>query len=307
MPDNTEKKELRSGMVSIVGRPNVGKSTLLNEIIGKKIAIVSPVPQTTRNQVRGIYNDARGQIVFIDTPGVHRSQDDLDRFMSLSAKSAVEDVDCLLYLVDTNESVGRDEAALAAQVAAAKVPVVMGLNKVDLKGKHIPEYVELWEKTTGKAINEIDDFTLLPLSSKSGLNVEKLKEILFSYLPAGPALYPEDAVFDVPQRMVISDIIREKFLLIMRDEIPHSLAVIIEDMRPQGKVLNIKALVLVERDSQKMIVIGKQGAVLKRVGTAARKELEEMLKQKIFLEIYVKDRKDWRNDPSYLREMGYLS
>ncbi|MBI5149847.1 MAG: GTPase Era [Candidatus Omnitrophica bacterium] len=303
--ENSGAPRGRCGMVAIVGRPNTGKSTLLNRIVGEKVAIVSQVPQTTRNQIRGIYNDERGQIVFIDTPGLHIGRDKLDKFMNQSSVGTFHEADCIVYLVDTSRRVGQEEEYAAGRLAAVKAPVILGLNKIDLKGKHISEYISLWEKAKGKPVPEMEKFTLLPLSGKDGTNAEKLVTIIFDYLPEAPALYPQDIVCDVPQRLVIADIVREKLFELMKEEIPHALSVVIEDMRRKGKVTHIKALILVERETQKEIVIGKGGQVLKTVGTLARKELEELLETKVFLELYVKVQKQWRNDDSFLQELGY--
>ena len=304
--EKEEKKGFHSGLVSIVGRPNVGKSTLLNTLVGEKVSIVSKIPQTTRQQLRGIYNDERGQIVFIDTPGFYKGEDRLDRFMYEASTSSFHDVDCLIYLVDTSRRVGEEEEAIVHQLKSVKIPIILGLNKVDLKGTHLPQYLALWEKAKNKQISEMANFTLIALSGKEAINTEKLLEIIFNYLPEGPALYPPDTVCDIPQKMVIADIIREKLFFMMREELPHALGVAIEDMRPiKNKILNIKALILVERDTQKEIVIGKKGNVLKKVGTLARRELEDLLETKIFLELYVKVKKDWREDLSLLQELGY--
>lgn len=298
----------RCGMVSIVGRPNVGKSTLLNNLIGEKIAIVSRVPQTTRNQVRGIYNDERGQIVFIDTPGLRMIHDSLDRFMNKSAYGTTHDADCIIHLVDTKEPVGREEEQIVSRLSNLKVPVVLCLNKVDFKGTpYLPEYISLWERVKGKTVHEMKSFTLIPISGKKGINTDKLLDILFDYLPEGQALYPLDTVSDIPQRMAISDIIREKLFNIMTHEIPHSIAVIIEDIQPERKkLLHIRALIIVETESQKKIVIGKGGVILKKVGSWSRVELEQLLGSKVFLELHVKDRKKWRDNNSFLEEMGYV-
>jgi GTP-binding protein Era len=306
MTNKKKGSNTRCGMVTIVGRPNVGKSTLLNQIIGEKIAIVSRVPQTTRNQIRGIYNDERGQIVFLDTPGLHLGKDKLDKLMNQSASGTVEDADCVIYLVDTSRSVGEEEEDIAKKIAGVKAPVILGLNKIDLKSRNVADYIALWERAKGKLIHEIKNFTLISLSGQKGMNVEKLLDILFEYLPEGPALYPADIVCDIPQRLVIADIIREKLFKILKQEIPHSLGVVIEDMRPvRKKTMNIKALIFVERDTQKEIVIGKNGDVLKKAGTLARKELEELLGTKVFLECHAKTRKNWRDDISLLQEFGY--
>jgi GTP-binding protein Era len=296
----------RCGTVSIVGRPNVGKSTLLNQIVGEKVAIVTKVPQTTRNQVRGIYNDKRGQIIFVDTPGLHLGRDKLDKCMNQSAAGTIEGADCIIYLVDTSRRVGEEEEGVAGRVAGARKPVVLGLNKVDLKSRNMADYIALWERTKGKPLAEIKDFTMIALSGEKGTNIEKLIDILFDYLPVGPALYPTDIVCDVPQRLAVADILREKLFRLLKQEIPHSLGVVIEEMRPiRKKTMRIKALIFVERDSQKEIVIGKNGALLKEAGTLARKELEELLEMKVFLECFAKTQERWRDDISLLQEFGY--
>jgi GTP-binding protein Era len=293
----------RCGTVSIVGRPNVGKSTLLNHVVGEKVSIVSQVPQTTRNQIRGIYTEERGQIVFIDTPGIHKNKDKLDQFMN---KAATIETDCVIHLVDCGDPVGPEEETVVRKLASLTVPVVLGLNKVDITDKFIPEYISLWEKVTEKPVTQLERFVILPLSGKTGMNTEKLLDALFELLPPGPALYPADVVCDIPQRMAVADMIREKFFQIMRQEVPHALAVLIEDMQPKrNKVVHIRALVLVERESQKNIVIGKNGNILKEVGTLARQELEDLMDGKVFLELFVKSKRNWRQDYSLLVEMGY--
>ncbi|OGX43093.1 MAG: GTPase Era [Omnitrophica WOR_2 bacterium RIFCSPLOWO2_12_FULL_50_9] len=301
-----KENRLRCGVVTIVGRPNTGKSTLLNRILKEKVAIVSRVPQTTRHQIRGIYNDERGQIIFIDTPGLHVGRDQLDKFMNQASGATLHEADCVIYLVDTSRRIGEEENYAVDKLKSVQAPLILALNKVDLKGEYLPDYISLWEKAKGQSVNEMKNFTLLPLSSQEGINVDKLIDILFDYLPEGPALYPVDTVSDVPQKMVIADIIREKFFELMKQEIPHALGVMIEEMQPRRqKVVYIKALILVERESQKEIVIGKQGAVLKNVGTLARAELEDLLEAKVFLELYVKVQKDWRDNAAFLRESGY--
>lgn len=300
------KRKTRCGMVSIIGRPNVGKSMLLNKIIGEKVAIVSRIPQTTRNQVRGIYNDQRGQIIFIDTPGIHHGKDQLDKFMNQSASGTIDQVDCIIYLVDTSRLTGDEEETIALKLKDIKIPIILGLNKIDLKRRNVAEYIAFWERIKGKSINELKNFTLLPLSGLKEINIEKLIDILFEYMPRGPLLYPADIVCDIPQKMVIADIIREKLFRILKDEIPYSLGVVIEEMRPvHKKTINIKALIFVERNTQKEIVIGKNGQILKKAGTLARQELEDLLESKVFLECYVKTQKGWRNNASLLQEFGY--
>ncbi|HQP10977.1 MAG TPA: GTPase Era [Candidatus Omnitrophota bacterium] len=306
MADKKKIIPTRCGTVSIVGRPNVGKSTLLNQIVGEKVAIVSRVPQTTRSQVRGIYNDERGQIIFIDTPGLHLGKDKLDKLMNQSAGGTMEDVDCVIYLVDTSRRVGPEEESIAARVAGVKRPVILGLNKADLKSENIADYIALWEKVKGKPVTEIKKFTMIALSGQRGTNTETLIDIIFEYLPPGPALYPTDIVCDAPKKLVVADIIREKFFQVLQQEVPHSLGVTIEDIRPvRKKTTHITALIFVERDSQKEIVIGRKGSMLKKVGTLARQELEELLETKVFLECFVKTHKGWRDDVSLLQELDH--
>ena len=298
-------ENFRCGMVTIVGRPNVGKSTLLNAIVQEKIAIVSKVPQTTRNQIRGIYNDERGQIVFIDTPGLYLGKDKLDQLLIKSAFSSTQDVDCVIHLVDTSEATGPEEQEVVKRLSTVKVPIILGLNKIDLKGKHLPAYIALWEKVRGKSVQEMNNFILLPLSGRTRKNIDKLLDIIFEFLPIGPALYPFDTVSDVPQRIAIADIIREKFLSLMREEIPHSIAVAVETIQPKkNNVLYISAFIFVERESQKEIVIGKRADVLKKVGTQAREELQTLLNSRIFLDLQVKTQKKWRDDSYFLQELG---
>ena len=293
-------------MVSIIGRPNVGKSTLLNSIVGEKVAIVSRVPQTTRQQVRGVYNDRRGQIIFVDTPGLHLGRDKLDKLMNQCASGTVEDADCIIYLVDTSRRVGEEEESIVAKVGDVRAPVILGLNKIDLRNRNVAEYIALWERAKGKPVNEMKNFTLVSLSGQKGTNVEKLIDILFDYMPEGPELYPTDIISDMPQRLAMADIIREKLFKVLKDEIPHSLGVIIEEMRVlRKKTMNVKALIFVERDTQKEIVIGKNGALLKKAATLARGELESLLEMRVFLECYVKTKKRWRDDISFLQEFGY--
>lgn len=302
-----ENKQLRCGMVSIVGRPNVGKSTLLNTILDEKVTIVSRVPQTTRNQVRGIYNDKRGQIVFIDTPGLHLGKDDrLDQFMNDTSVNTMLDVDCIIYLVDTTRHIGEEEEAVAKKLKHINIPIILGLNKVDAKGPYISEYISFWEKVRGMPVQEMKNFMMITLSGKENKNIPQLLDIIFDFLPEGPLLYPQDIVADVPQKMALSDIIREKLFEIMKEEIPHSIGVYVEQLEPMPKkMLHIAAIILVERETQRGIVIGKDGENLKHIGSKARREMEELLDQKIFLDLHVKVQPNWRNDPSILQDLGY--
>jgi GTPase len=298
---------LKCGTVAIVGRPNVGKSTLLNAILEEKVSIVSDVPQTTRQQIRGIYNDERGQIIFIDTPGFHMGRDHLDKHMSRSMSNAISDVDVVIHLVDTYDHFGQEARQVISRLKECGKPIIVGLNKVDVaKGKYIGEYIQLWEEMGGKPLAERNDLVLLPLSGLKGTNLKKLIDLIYEFLPQGPLLYPTDILTDFPQRMAMADMIREKLFLKMQEEVPHSIAVMIERVAPKkGNVLHIKALILVERDSQKEIVIGKNGAVLKEAGTLARADLEELVGKKVFLELFVKAKDSWRQDHDLLEEMGY--
>ncbi len=295
-------------MVAIVGRPNVGKSTLLNAILGEKVSIVSDVPQTTRHQIRGIHTDERGQIVFIDTPGIHAGKDKLDKYMNRASLGSIDSVDAVIHLVDASEKTGLEERHVVGRLNKCGKPIIVGLNKIDItKGKFVPEYIKLWEETRQMPMTEMKDLILLPLCALRGTNVKKLVDLLFEQMPQGPFLYPLDVITDFPKRMAMADLIREKLFFLMREEIPHSIAVIIEGVQPKkGKVLHIRAAILVERESQKEIVIGKAGAILKQVGTQARKDLEELVDSKVFLELFVKTTSHWREDYSTLEEMGYV-
>jgi GTPase len=301
-------KKLKSGMVAIVGRPNVGKSTLLNAILGEKVSIVSDVPQTTRHQIRGIHTDERGQIVFIDTPGIHAGRDKLDKYMNRASLGSIDSVDAVIHMVDASEKTGLEEKHVISRLNKCGKTIIVGLNKIDItKGKFVPEYIKLWEEVRGVPMTAMKDLVLLPISALKGTNVKKLVDLLFELMPPGPFLYPEDTITDFPKRMAMADLIREKLFLLMREEIPHSIAVIIEGVQPKkGKVLHIRAAILVERESQKEIVIGKAGAILKQVGTQARRDLEELVDGQVFLELFVKTTSHWREDYSTLEDMGYV-
>lgn len=303
----SEEVSLKCGVVSIVGRANVGKSTLMNRLVDEKIAIVSNVPQTTRTQIRGVFNDDRGQIVFIDTPGLHTAKDNLDRAMHKASLGSLEGIDCLIHLVDSNERTGEEEENLIRHLKNVKVPIIVGLNKIDVsKGKHTQDYIALWEDVTGKPITELEHITLFPLSAMEGTNVSGLIDVIYDKLPISPPFYDRDVVCDMPNKLAVADAIREKLFFVMKDEVPHSIGVVIEEMRPiKGKKILVRAVILVERKTQKEMVIGKQGRILKEVGTKARIDIEHILGQQIFLEIFVKVKKDWRNDISLLCDLGY--
>ncbi len=297
----------RCGVVCIVGRPSTGKSTLMNTLLGEKVAIVSPVPQTTRYQVRGVLTEKRGQIVFLDTPGIYLSRNKLGRHMLSDIDSAIEGADVIIHLVDACERLGREEGMIIEKLSGRKTPVILAMNKVDRKAAYMDGYIKEWEKALGKPATEIADrFVLMPVSGMTGINTDKLVDVLFGLLPEAPLLYPPEVLTDFPQKLAIADIIREKFFLLLKDEIPHSLAVYVEETaQRRGKVMFISAVVLVERDSQKSIVIGKGGSVLKKAGETARAELETLLDKKVFLQMHVKVRAGWQDDPYILKDIGY--
>ena len=305
--DNKLSENFKCGMVSIVGRPNVGKSTLLNRILEEKVAIVSRIPQTTRNKVRGMYNEDRGQIIFIDTPGIHVGKDKLDKFMNKSSSSTMRETDCVIYLVDSTRQIGNEEMIIADKVKKLRCPVILGLNKIDQKKANIDDYIKFWEEVKGESLNTMKNFTLMPMSGKKGINLEALLNVLFEYMPQGQPLYPTDIICDVPIKMAVADIIREKLFRNMKNEIPHSIGVVIEEIKPlkKKKTTEVKVLILVERKTQKEIVIGKDGQVLKKIGTSARVELEDLLETKIYLNFFVKVHKGWRDDNYLLQEIGH--
>ncbi|WP_410514472.1 GTPase Era [Paenibacillus sp. BR2-3] len=292
--------KFKSGFVAIVGRPNVGKSTLMNQVIGQKIAIMSDKPQTTRNKIHGVYTNNQSQIVFLDTPGIHKRQSKLGDYMNNTALSTLGEVEAVLFLVDAAEGLGGGDRYIAEQMAGLKTPVILVLNKIDkLEPEALLPLMAEYRK--------LHDFAeIIPVSAKFGSNVNTLLDQLQKYLPEGPQYYPEDQITDHPEQFVIAELIREKILHMTREEVPHSIAVAIEDMRlePNG-VVHVSAVIFVERDSQKGIIIGKQGSLLKEVGRRARTDIENLLGSKIFLELWVKVKKDWRNQDRVLRDLGF--
>lgn len=290
----------KSGFVAIIGRPNVGKSTLMNQVIGQKIAIMSDKPQTTRNKIHGVYTTENSQIVFLDTPGIHKRQSKLGDYMNQTAMSTLGEVEAVLFLVDAAEGLGGGDRYIAEQLNGVKTPVILVLNKIDkLEPEALLPLMEEYRK-----LHEFAE--IIPISAKLGSNVNTLLEHLQRYLPEGPQYYPADQVTDHPEQFVIAELIREKILHLTREEVPHSIAVAIEDMKaePNG-VVHISAVIYVERDSQKGIIIGKQGAMLKEVGKRARTDIENLLGSRSFLELWVKVKKDWRNQERVLRDLGF--
>lgn len=298
---NTDTKEFKSGFVTLIGRPNVGKSTLMNHLIGQKIAITSDKPQTTRNRIQTVYTDERGQIIFLDTPGIHKAKNKLGEYMVDVAEHTLKEVDVILWLVEPTTFIGAGERHIAEQLSKVKTPVILVINKIDTlkKQEEILTFID--------AYKDVCDFAeIVPLSALKEKNTDLLLDLLFKYLPYGPMFYDEDTVTDQPMRQIASELIREKALRLLNDEIPHGIAVTIEKMRERGnKIMDIEASIVCERDSHKGIIIGKGGSMLKRIGTDARKEIEAMLEMKVNLQLWVKVRKEWRDSELYMKNYGY--
>ncbi|KOP64210.1 GTPase Era [Bacillus sp. FJAT-18019] len=295
-----QKKQFKSGFVAIIGRPNVGKSTLMNQVIGQKIAIMSDKPQTTRNKIHGVYTTNESQVVFLDTPGIHKRQSKLGDYMNQTALGTLGEVEAALFLVDASEGIGGGDRYIAEQLKKIKTPIILVLNKIDkIEPPALLPLIEQYRK--------LHDFAeIVPISAKLGSNVNTLLDQIQRYLPPGPQYYPEDQVTDHPEQFVCAELIREKILHMTREEVPHSIAVTIEDMRvEENGTVYISAVIFVERDSQKGIIIGKQGALLKEVGRQARQDIQRLLGSKIFLELWVKVKKDWRNQERVLRDLGF--
>lgn len=294
------KADFRSGFVAIIGRPNVGKSTLLNRVLGQKIAIMSDKAQTTRNKIQGVYTDAASQIIFMDTPGIHKPKHALGEFMMETAYSALREVELVLFLINANEPIGRGDKFIIEKLKTLKTPIYLIINKIDLVS---PETVL---KTIETYQQELPFAHIVPISALQGNNVEHMLETIKAHLPVGPQYYPADQVSDHPEYFVVAEFIREKVLQLTKEEIPHSVAVVVEQMQKneQGKV-HVYATIVVERSSQKGIVIGKGGKLLKEIGTRARHDIERLLGEKVFLELWVKVQKDWRDKQSVLSDYGY--
>lgn len=289
----------RSGFITIIGRPNSGKSTLLNAILGEKVAIVSDKPQTTRNTVRGVKNIAEAQIIFIDTPGIHAGKGLLNEFMVREALSTLNGVDAVLYLFDAAKGLSEDDLLIISRLKGVRSPVILGINKVDSVSKAglLPLIAECSKAFPFKEV--------VPISALRGDGVELLTEALVKYLPEGPRYFTEDELTDVPERVIAAEMIREKVFLFTHDEVPYSTAVVVESFKEKKGLVSISAVINVERESQKGIVIGKAGAMLKRIGKAAREDIERLLGSKVFLELFVRVEKDWTKNPKAMKEFGY--
>ncbi|MBF2757129.1 GTPase Era [Staphylococcus sp. GDY8P57P] len=291
----------KSGFVSIIGRPNVGKSTFMNRVIGHKIAIMSDKAQTTRNKIQGVMTRDDAQIIFLDTPGIHKPKHKLGDYMMRVAKNTLSEIDAIMFMVNVNEEIGRGDEYIMEMLKNVKTPVFLVLNKIDLV--HPDALMPKIEQ-----YQQYMDFTeIVPISALEGLNVDHFIDVLKRYLPEGPKYYPDDQISDHPEQFVVSEIIREKILHLTSEEIPHAIGVNVDRMIKESEErVRVEATIFVERDSQKGIVIGKGGKKLKEVGKRARHDIEMLLGSEVYLELWVKVQKDWRNKVNFIRQMGYI-
>lgn len=293
------RADYKSGFVTLIGRPNVGKSTLMNYLIGQKIAITSNKPQTTRNRIQTVLTTEEGQIVFVDTPGIHKAKNKLGEYMVNVAERTLNEVDVVLWLVEPSTFIGAGEKHIVEQLGRVKTPVVLVINKVDMvKKEEVLTFIDVYRK--------IYDFAaIVPVSARSGENTDELVKVIMKFLPYGPQFYDEDTITDQPERQIVAELIREKALHCLNDEIPHGIAVAIDSMKYRKKIADIDATIICERDSHKGIIIGKQGAMLKKIGSTARFEIEKMLDCKVNLQLWVKVKKDWRDSDFLIKNFGY--
>lgn len=293
--------QYKSGFVTLIGRPNVGKSTLMNHLIGQKIAITSDKPQTTRNRIQTVFTDERGQIIFLDTPGIHKAKNKLGEYMVSVAEHTLKEVDVVLWLVEPTTFIGAGERHIAEQLQNVKTPVILVINKIDtIKNQdEILEFISAYKDVCSFA-------EIVPVSALKDKNTDLMLDLIYKYLPSGPQYYDEDTVTDQPMRQIAAELIREKALRLLSDEIPHGIAVTIEKMteRKNG-MMDIEATIICERDSHKGIIIGKGGAMLKRIGSTARREIEDLMDTQVNLQIWVKVRKEWRDSELYMKNYGY--
>lgn len=293
------KKDYKSGFVTLIGRPNVGKSTLMNYLIGQKIAITSNKPQTTRNRIQTVLTTEEGQIIFVDTPGIHKAKNKLGEYMVNVAERTLNEVDSVLWLVEPTTFIGAGEKHIADQLKKVTTPVILVINKVDsVKKEEVLASIAAYQ--------DIYDFAaIVPVSARSGENTKELLKVVYQYLPYGPQFYDEDTITDQPERQIVAELIREKALHCLNEEIPHGIAVVIDSMKKKGKVMHIDATIICERDSHKGIIIGKQGSMLKKIGSTARYEIEKMLDMQANLKLWVKVKKDWRDSDFLVKNFGY--
>lgn len=295
----SENASHKSGFVTLIGRPNVGKSTLMNRLIGQKIAITSNKPQTTRNRIQTVLTTDQGQIVFLDTPGIHKAKNKLGNYMVNVAEKTMDEVDVILWLVEPTNFIGAGERHIIEQLKKTKTPVILVINKIDtVKKEAILEFIDTYRK-------ELDFQEIVPVSALKGSGTDDLIQCIFKYLPYGPAFYDEDTITDQPMRQIVAELIREKALRLLEDEIPHGIAVSIESMKENGNICHIEATIVCERESHKGIIIGKGGAMLKKIGSQARPEIEDMLEMQVNLKLWVKVKKDWRDSDFLMKNFGY--
>lgn len=289
----------KSGFATLIGRPNVGKSTLMNTLIGQKIAITSNKPQTTRNRIQTVYTCEQGQIVFLDTPGIHKSKNKLGDYMVNVAQKTLNEVDVVLWLVEPSTYIGAGEQHILEQLKKGNTPVILVINKIDtVKKEALLEVIDTYRK-------EMDFAEIIPVSALKDKNTEDLIQTIFKYLPYGPVFYDEDTITDQPERQIVAEMIREKALRCLDDEVPHGIAVCIDSMKYTKSIVNIDATIICERDSHKGIIIGKQGVMLKKIGTQARRDIENLLEMPVNLKLWVKVKKDWRDSDFLIKNFGY--
>ncbi len=294
-----ENPAYKSGFVTLIGRPNVGKSTLMNRLIGQKIAITSDKPQTTRNRIQTVYTSEEGQIVFVDTPGIHKAKNKLGDYMVNVAERTLSEVDVILWLVEPSNFIGAGERHIMEQLQKTRTPVILVINKADtVKREEILPYIDNYRK-------QMDFQEIVPVSALKGDNTDTLVSCIMKYLPYGPAFYDEDTVTDQPMRQIVAELIREKALRLLEEEIPHGIAVSIEKLQYRKDLCDIEATIVCERDSHKGIIIGKGGSMLKRIGSAARPDIEDLLEQHVNLQLWVKVKKDWRDSDYLMKNFGY--
>ena len=294
-------KDTKSGFVTLIGRPNVGKSTLMNKLIGQKIAITSNKPQTTRNRIQTVYTDARGQLVFLDTPGIHKAKNKLGEYMVDTAEKTMNEVDVVMWLVEPQTFIGQGEEHIIERLKNVKSPIILVINKIDtIKREEILPVIDKY-----KSVLEFAE--IVPVSAYEGTGTDELLDVLFQYMPYGPMFYDEDTITDQPMRQIVAELIREKALHSLNEEIPHGIAVVIDTMKDRSKqhITDIEATIICERDSHKGIIIGKGGSMLKKIGTNARFEIEKMLGHKVNLRLFVKVKKEWRDSDFLIKNYGY--
>ncbi len=294
-----QNRHYRSGFATLIGRPNVGKSTLMNALIGQKIAITSKKPQTTRNRIQTVYTSEEGQIVFLDTPGIHKAKNKLGNYMVNVAERTMADVDVILWLVEPTDYIGAGEQHIIEQLKKTKTPIILVINKIDTVQKElILTYIDAYRK-------QLDFAEIVPVSALKKDGMEELIGCIMKYLPYGEPFYDEDTVTDQPMRQIVSELIREKALRCLEDEIPHGIAVTIEMMKFRKRIVDIEATIVCERESHKGIIIGKQGGMLKKIGSLARPDIEELVECQVNLKLWVKVKKDWRDSDYLLKNFGY--